>query len=298
MNKIKKISAIMLMLSSLVSVTNSKATGAIYSSYKKNDVIINLLGSIHIGSPEMYPPNKNIYTAMQNADAFVLECDNTDSSAVKQAQKLMFLDNESKLLNILDNDTYELCSASCNTMNVRGYERLKPWALYSILSVKLSLEKSPDSSKNEAVDEYVKNFAIDNGKNIEYLESAIEQYNTLDSLSLVTQIELLKDISKTIIEPDGKPGFDSTIDNWSKWWKNQESEEFAQAYKQDLSTDYALEQHEKLVSKRNKKMAVEINKLASKYKNIFVTVGLLHTVLDNDCVGDELINLGYVPVNN
>ena len=130
--------SVLLSVAVLVSVLflREESTGILYRvSGGKQDMY--LLGSIHVGSRDMYPFGDAIQTAMQDADVLVFECDTQSAAAVEETSQLMrYAEGDA-----LHNHVSEACMADVRKVakklgyDVNEMENLKPWAVTSLLSM-------------------------------------------------------------------------------------------------------------------------------------------------------------------
>ena len=97
----------------------------------------------------------------------------------------------------------------------------------------------------------------------------------------------------------GATGMDAAIDQWPEWWRAGDAEAFAGAYLDGLAAEpdqeLAWEYHTALVTERNARMARRMAEWleAEEEGDYFVTLGLLHLVLEGDSVPGCLEKMGY-----
>ncbi len=266
---------------------------SIFYKAQKDNKTIYLLGSIHIGNESMYPLRDNIIKAMDSADSFVFECDTSNITDVAKARALMYLPQGESLSSMLKADTMANLESLCNkiNLNINAISNLKPWAVYSMLSLNTAKELLHGSSVDLAVDNHVKNYALNNQKPLYFAETALEQYQTLDGLSLNTQELILNELINNNLY-GGSSNFDASIDNWPEWFKSNNAKAFADAYNADLSADMQEFNHA-LLTRRNILFASYLNNLVQNNEKVFATFGLLHIVLKDNSVVYELARLGY-----
>ncbi len=57
------------------------------------DTLVYLLGSIHLGTPDLYPFNKKLMTAFEEADALLVEANILDTKGLEYySEKAMYSD--------------------------------------------------------------------------------------------------------------------------------------------------------------------------------------------------------------
>lgn len=260
----------------------------------KNDMVI--LGSIHVGSPEMEPFGAHILQSMQEADTFVFECDSGSQETTLLAQQMM-TDPEGDLEKRLSPETWQLLEQACQKAGFRpdALRSYKPWAVTSMLATSAAAnEMGARSSRHAAslgVEETVEKHA--GGKQILYLESALSQFEVMDGFSSALQEALLAQGCDAVLEPKEN----TQLANWPRWWHSGNAQAFAEEYLQDQSLQAELmsEYHSALVTNRNRAMADRLCTMleGDEPHSYFVTVGLMHLVLPEDSILTLLRQSGY-----
>ena len=95
-----------------------------------------LLGSIHVGSEDMYPMGPHILDAMEAADVLAFECDTASAQAQAAYQELMRCPEGDTLETLVSADTYALVRQAAQKAGYRmdSLNTLKPWAVMSMLN--------------------------------------------------------------------------------------------------------------------------------------------------------------------
>ena len=95
-----------------------------------------LLGSIHVGSEDMYPMGQHILDAMEAADVLAFECDTASAQAQAAYQELMRCPEGDTLESRVSADTYALVRQAAQKAGYRmdSLNALKPWAVMSMLN--------------------------------------------------------------------------------------------------------------------------------------------------------------------
>ena len=258
----------------------------------KSEMVV--LGSIHAGSREMYPMSRSIRHALKDADTLVFECDTESEEALATTQQLMYYPQEESL----SEHVSESCLAALSeTAQKLGYDpqalnRLKPWALVSMLSVE-SMSQQTGGSSELGVENQVRRMA--KGKTVRYLETAEEQLLLMDGFSAELQEYLLMDACEAALH-HGRTNDDAQ--HWPAWWAKGDADAFAASYRKGMEDEtqpqLAQEYHEKLITGRNQRMARTLGQmLEEEGGSFFVTVGLMHLVLEEDSILTRLENMGY-----
>lgn len=262
----------------------------------KNDLY--LLGSIHVGSKEMYPFSQQILTALQNADTLIFECDTQSEQAALTMQTMMRLPEGKTLAGEISSQTAELVESAAKELGYSPtmFQNLKPWAVTSMLTTHTAAKQMNHSAKNAAhmgVEEAVRKEA--GNKTTLYLETVEEQLGLMDAFSSELQDYLLHSACKALLDDVQ----DEQLKLWPKWWHDGNEEAFAQNYLIDLSKEpdpnLAREYHTALMTTRNRTMAQNLARIMEEETNgeCFAVIGLMHLALPGDSVIEELKQLGY-----
>ena len=262
-----------------------------------------LLGSIHVGSRDMYPFGEAIEQAMASADTFVYECDTTAPDALAKMKQQMMLAQGQTLLGTLGEALYGQVTEVCRQQNIsaEALDGLKPWAVINTFAVYTTAAEMGAANVNDAlalgVENQVQAYAKEYAKKAAYLEALQEQTDTLEGFSDGLQRYLLQSECDAILHPDTVKGMDKTITSWPEWWRTGNAEAFANRYLSTyLEPGYeavCAEYHQKLVTQRNIRMAERLSEMLESGGNWFVTVGLLHLALPEDSVVAILRQKGY-----
>lgn len=260
-----------------------------------------LLGSIHVGSEDMYPMGQSILDALAASDVLVFECDTRSAQAQAVYQEMMRCPEGETLASLVSADTYALTVQAAQKAGYRmdSLDALKPWAVMSMLNteaVAATLEaRGTKASASLGVEEQVKKAG--GGKAERWLEDTRDELEVLDSLSPALQESLLRSTCRVILEPDSATGMDAAIDQWPEWWRAGDAEAFAGAYLDGLAAEpdqeLAWEYHTALVTERNARMARRLADWLEGEETCFVTLGLLHLALEGDSVLSCLEEMGY-----
>lgn len=301
----KKWFALLLVLVMLLSVSScafAQSQGILYRvTGGKNEMVV--LGSIHIGSPEMYPLGDSITQALEAADTVVYECDTESAQALQITMQLMSYPVGESLREHISDETYELLK---DTAQKTGYPlgmllAYKPWAVVSLLSLETTAAEMGTQDIAQAMELGVEQqIALrSKEKEVRYLETAQEQLEMMDGFSPELQEYMLQTSCNVILYPDMISEADASLSLWPHWWADGDADAFAQNYWQGFELDpkpeLMQEYHDKLLVQRNSRMAEGLHQmLESDEEHVyFVTVGLLHLVLPQESILYELEQMGY-----
>jgi len=299
---VKIVSVISVLLSVLVLAAvlfpHEASTGVLYRvSGGKQDLY--LLGSIHVGSKDMYPFGSAIEKALKESEVLVFECDTQSSAGVEQTAQLMRYEDGTTLGEHVSEDCMEDVKSVAQKLgfDIRALEKLKPWAVTSLLSMDTLSAEMGTRDVHEAASlgvETVMHSYVGN-KPVAYLETVQEQLLLMDSFSPQLQEHLLSSACRAILEPE--TAVDEELENWPLWWKEGNAQAFADSYLAGLAKEenpaLAQEYHDALITERNCSMAQKIQTLLEGENSCFVTVGLMHLVLPEDSIIAELEAMGY-----
>lgn len=254
-----------------------------------------LLGSIHVGSPNMYPMSRVIRQAIDAADVLVFECD-TESAEAKQETARMMQGNLRDAVSAQSVAMVEQAAQKAG-YELATLEGMKPWAVTSTFSADTAARQMGERSARRAssigVEEMVRRQA--RNQSFVYLETAEEQLAALDGFSPALQEYLLEDACSAILNNET----DETLQQWPKWWASGDADAFAASYQESFAKEkspaLAQEYHDVLVTQRNRHMARKLQGLLESQtkQRCFVTVGLMHLVLPEDSILSELRAMGY-----
>lgn len=288
-----------LLAAGILWMERTESQGIFYRVYGGRKEMV-ILGSIHAGSREMYPMSSAIREALSRADALVFECDTESDAAVLAMQRLMYYPQGDELSSHISAACYEqLTAVAAQTgYSMEQLDRLKPWAITSMLSVQsLSLQTggTTGSASVLGVEKQVRKQA--GSKTICYLETAEEQLQLMDNFSPALQEYLLADACNAVLHPES--GGTDELTKWPVWWAEGNAQAFAETYRVGMAGEQepqlAQEYHEALITTRNRRMAQTLHEWleTGEQQSYFVTVGLMHLVLEEDSILTELENMGY-----
>lgn len=275
----------------------SPSTGIAYRiTGGKNDMVI--LGSIHIGSRDMYPLNEEIMQALGNAELLVFECDTQSEEAQRLTSSMIYQPKGQTLESMLTASQWQKLEqvAKKSNYDIQKWNLLKPWAVTSLLSMETLSAEMHTSNLSQAVAYGVESMVrrLANGKGYVWLETVQEQLNMFDEMSPALQIYLLESACDTILNHSS-----SDTAHWPVWWRNGDAAAFAASYQSGMlavsQPELVQEYQQVLLTERNARMADRLQELleSESKEDCFVVIGLLHLVLENDSVLTLLQEKGY-----
>lgn len=271
----------------------------------KNDNIIYLMGSIHTGSTELYPINKDVRKKFMDSDYLVLEADIVNPQGIDEFMALATYTDGTSLVDHLSSDIYEktIKVFEMYGLPVEVYSQFKPWSIANDLSlISISQDQSMEQAGENAmlgIDYYFATSALVMGKPILELEGLEYQANLFNNLSMETQEEYLEDIldgilSDEIVESTEDTFLDSFLDLWFDLWIDGDVDTFRESYTSNLDETSNEEFTQMLLGQRDKDMADKLAEYleGEEGKTYFVVVGAAHLAVE-DTIIDKLIDMGY-----
>ncbi len=260
-----------------------------------------LLGSIHVGSKDMYPMCKAIQQVIQQADVLVFECDTTSPEAMASTAQMMKA--SVPLSEAVSENCYRQVERAAEIIgySIDSFNAMKPWAVTSTLTVAAAAEEMNVGSRRMASAYGVENMVRKqaNGKHVAYLETAEEQLSLMDSFSQPLQEYLLESACRAVADPENVTGTDEDVEKWPEWWKNGNAQAFADSYRNGMTKEknpeLAKEYHHALMTVRNVTMAQKLQEMLEDNEphTFIATVGLMHLVLEEDSIITQLRSMGY-----
>ena len=249
------------------------------------DTLIYLLGSIHLGTPDLYPFDKKLVTAFDESDALLVEANILDTKALEYySEKAMYTDG-STLKDAVAPETYakleqvaKLYGLPMDQLTVQ-----KPWMLSSALSM-LAMDDSfgmtPQEMAMHGIDVYFLLNAQLQQKPVIELEGTRAQVDMFEGLSPEAQEQSLVAVLDSIIHP-AEENQSEVLQEWFTSWKQGNVEEFAKSFQAMEGT--SSEFNEMLFGLRDEQMAKKImNVLEEKEGKYFVVVGSGHFLIDKN----------------
>ncbi len=249
------------------------------------DTLIYLLGSIHLGTPDLYPFDKKLVTAFDESDALLVEANILDTEALEYySEKAMYTDG-STLKDAVAPETYakleqvaKLYGLPMDQLTVQ-----KPWMLSSTLSM-LAMDDSfgmtPQEMAMHGIDVYFLLNAQLQQKPVIELEGTRVQVDMFEGLSPEAQEQSLVAVLDSIIHPS-EENQSEVLQEWFTSWKQGNVEEFAKSFQAMEGT--SSEFNEMLFGLRDEQMAKKImNVLEEKEGKYFVVVGSGHFLIDKN----------------
>lgn len=261
------------------------------------DTTIYLLGSIHLGIPDLYPMNKKLTDAFDVSQGLFVEANVLDPSGIEYyMEKALYAEGHSIQEDISPEAFAKLAQvAETLGMNVEEVAMQKPWLIsnsLSLLTMNDTFGIPVEEMVNHGIDMQFLLSAMLQQKPIYELEGMEAQVDMFDSLSKEAQEEQLVAILDSIIEPSEQTEEDfALMAEWFSSWKTGDVATFAESLT-EMEGDTS-EYNQMLFGKRDEQMAAKIAEvLETTEGKYFVVVGAGHFLVDKN-IRYHLEELGY-----
>lgn len=238
---------------------------------EKNGNISYLFGSIHLGSPDMYPLSDAVSNAYASSDNLVVEIDLKPADQMKLVPLIQKhgLNPAVPIENRLSAKTLAIYKETCSkdSLPCEQFAPLKAW----LLSLQLSVMKMQQLGYKEdlGIDKYFIDKAHKENKKVINLETADFQIKMLSSFSQVQQeLMLIQSLQAT------KKDFIGLFDAW----KSGNDDDMMKMFRKDFDQVGAKEMYQVILDDRNIGMVEKIAKNIDQKKSLFVVVGAGHIV--------------------
>lgn len=250
------------------------------------DTKIYLLGSIHMGIPDLYPIHKKLKTAFNESDALIVEANLLDPIGSQYYAENAFYNEGKTLQENISAESYAKLEKVSEQLEIpiESLNTMKPWFISSYLS---SLMKdgafglSADELGQYGIDIQFTLNAYLQEKPVYELEGIPAQVDMFDGLSRETQEEALVNLLDSILENNQQLDEElALLADWFKYWKLGDIENFAKSIAALEGDD---EYSKMLYGKRDEDMAKTIMELLENATGqFFVVVGAGHFLVDKN----------------
>ncbi|MCZ6778146.1 MAG: TraB/GumN family protein [Acidobacteria bacterium] len=243
---------------------------------RSQSATVHLLGSLHVGTEDMYPLDSTIEEAFADSSSLVVEID-LDEQAQARAQRLglekgIYTDGTT-LRDHLTPETFSLLENYLSDRELPGvrFFGMKPWFVVQTLTLMEIALLGYDPSLG--IDQHFLRQAREAGKRIEEFESIDSQIGLLagfsDELQELTLIHALRE----------NEGVQRELEQVFEAWRNGDPEALDRLMREDLKEDARLRPvYERLFDERNARMVSRIREFLGTQGTYFVVVGAGHIV--------------------
>jgi len=250
-----------------------------------------LFGSVHVMKPDVQWETAKVKAALAESGMLYLEIPDVDPEAMKALQPLalqMGMDVEHPLSTKISKEDVALLDTAVKGLGMPGessFEPLKPWMVYTILSV-LPATKAGYAA-DSGIDAKLAVEAKGQKKPIKGFETAEEQLHFLADMPEAQQVEMLH---KTLIDlPKSQTELDEMVADWTRG----DVDKIAAIENDEMKVKYP-DLYEKLLVKRNQHFAEVLTGMLKDPATgtVFVTIGAAH-LAGPDSVTKMLEKGGY-----
>ncbi|ACK42921.1 MULTISPECIES: TraB/GumN family protein [Dictyoglomus] len=241
-----------------------------------------ILGSIHYGTPDLYPLDPLIEKVFIETEALVVELDITDSQNIFKTQSYLsrrgIYKKGDSIENYLDSESVGYLKKLLGEENFEQIKIFKPWVL--LLQISSSVLNSA-SDMRYGIDFYFLNRAKKLNKKIIPLETVEEQLDAFSEIPEEDQLNILKTILQGLKQEEhSKNDLSLLLDAY----KNGDEEKLLNFLMKDREKKEYKIFYEHIFYRRNFKFAERIKRLLGEYKSLFIVVGAGHLIGENNVI--------------
>ncbi|MEO4053900.1 TraB/GumN family protein [Solibacillus sp. CAU 1738] len=250
---------------------------------KDEDTLVYLLGSIHLGTPDLYPFNKKLLTAFEESDALLVEANLLDMESLEYYMERAMYAEGTTLQDTVSAETFAKLEkvAALYKLPMDLLVTQKPWMLSNSLSLLATDDffgMSGEEMTMHGIDMYFLLNALLQGKPVIELEGIKAQADKIEALSPEAQEQSLVDVLNSILEPSADNEY-NVMNDWFNNWKSGDILAFANSF-QEMQGE-ASELNEMLFGLRDEQMAKKIiSLLENEEGTYFVVVGAGHFLIE------------------
>ncbi|NLJ14615.1 MAG: TraB/GumN family protein [Ignavibacteria bacterium] len=303
--KIVLVGTIAIIVCTFVSCTNTKVDANKPRTFmwevKNGNKKLFLLGSVHIGTKELYPLDTNITKAFENSDVLGVELNPNNVDFMELISVLFDFSGEGyKKLpqEVKDKLKEKIEKFDDSGMDAKMFETMNPVGIAFMLeTLKISeLANNIDDIQNSiaiGIDNYFLNLADSLNKEIYELESVERQLQVFTNLG-----DLINEYILTSLEQDTQLKLED-FNKITTAWKNGDVKTIEEFTNINYSKNEQLNTKikDELIIKRNKEMAKKIEKLFEENKKYFIVVGAGH-LIGKDGIIDLLQKTGKYEIKH
>ena len=253
------------------------------------DTKIYLLGSIHLGIPDLYPFNAKLTNAFDESEGLFLEANILDPEGNAYSMEKATYSDGQTLQQSISQETYTKLQKVADKIGLSMEELnvYKPWVISNNLSLyTMTMDDafglSAAEMANYGIDTQFLLSAMLKQKPIYELEGMKAQIDMMDGLSPESQEESLDAILDFILEPgDNTNEGVALLDSWFDSWKRGDVEAFIESFVAMEGEQTEFDQM--LFGKRDEEMAKKIvSVLENQAGTYFLVVGAGHFIVDKN----------------
>lgn len=261
------------------------------------DTTIYLLGSIHLGVPDLYPMHKKLTNAFNESQGLFVEANILDPEGMEYYMEKAIYEEGKSIKEDISEEAYAKLQEVAELLEVpiEELETMKPWLItnnFSTLAMDGAFGLTVEEMAMHGIDMQFLLNAYLQQKPIYELEGVNAQVDMFEGLSKKAQEESLVGVLDSILTPVEQTDADiALLSEWFMNWKIGDVDKFAKSFG-DIEGDDS-EYNKMLFGQRDENMAnsiVEI--LKNKPGKFFVVVGAGHFLVDKN-IRYHLEQAGY-----
>lgn len=229
-----------------------------------------MLGSIHLGKPEIFPLDSVIEDAFKQADYLVVEINVENVNPMSVILQATYK-GDTTLKSQISGKSFEKISAIFNEFGIpeANFNKFKPWfAIMTAMQLKLNAEGyKPD----DGIDYYFLNKAKVSNKEVLELESFEDQIKLLSAFDGMADDYFAYSIDELNSSVE-------SVDEMYKYWLRGDTTGISKILESGKELDGYETFNENLLVKRNHKMTRKIEEYLAEDKNCFIIIGAAHYI--------------------
>ncbi len=289
----KRISALLIALCLCVSLCGSAFAESNPLIYKVTDAeghTLYMFGTVHMGTPEMYPLSAAVENAIDASDAIAVEMDTVASQNDPELQTLSLTESTyqdgDKASNHLSAETMEAVAAAIPSMPIEQLEMFRPFTIEGIVS---SLKAA--ATAELGLEGYLINRFSEAGKPLYEAEGLASQLKTLKSLpDAYMDKSILSSLNADTYEVD------NLMPAWiagDKEALTRFSDPHTQTFTAELDPAVLDKYIEIMYTSRNKTMFESAKQYLASGETVFMAIGTAHLLYGGGGIMEMLANEGY-----
>jgi uncharacterized protein YbaP (TraB family) len=222
-----------------------------------------LYGTLHSKDARVFEFHDSVMAVFDSSKAFAMEIE-MESGLYTNIFTLMVEDKNYDLKTYLSTAEYDQLERYLKReygLKLEYFEKIKPVFLYLVMT-----NTGVSTDNHPYLDEYLYKMAMDKGKKVYGLQKLEQQIESLDSLPLAGQAELLKTALKAQTIADKEK--EKLLETYKKG-------DLAKVQKIQRKADYPDKLYRLLIEKHNQQMANRIDSIVRK-QSTFIALGACH----------------------
>ncbi|MER1957350.1 MAG: TraB/GumN family protein [Solibacillus sp.] len=251
------------------------------------DTTIYLLGSIHLGVPDLYPMHKKLTNAFNDSQGLFVEANIIDPNGMEYYMEKAIYEEGKTIKEDISEETFTKLEKVADKLGMPMEEvvTMKPWLLannFSLSAMEGAFGLTIEEMSMHGVDMQFLLGAYLQQKPIYELEGINAQVDMFEGISKEAQEESLAAVLDSILEPAAQTEEDiALLSDWFMNWKIGDVENFAKSLEEMEGED--TEYSNMLFGQRDEDMAKSIIEvLETEPGKFFVVVGAGHFLVDKN----------------